>query len=86
MNTLIAVITPVNQTITLPTNKATLEGSSSKDDDDALELTYQWDIREKPNGYSHEGQSTDPTLMLDNLIAGNYTVRLTVEDTKGMYV
>ena len=79
----IAVVTPVTQTITLPTNKAIIDGSSSTDDENVSELKYKWEIRKNPVAYEKETPSTDSTLTLEDLVAGNYTIRLTVEDAKG---
>jgi len=77
----VAVIKPPNQTVTLPTNKAVLEGSQSKDDTGGLE--YTWSIASGPVGYDPELPSV-PTLTLSNLIAGNYTIKLTVKDAEGL--
>ena len=82
-----AVVTPVSQIITLPTRKAIIDGSSSTDDEDVSKLTYKWEIRKNPLAYEHEQlQSTDSTLTLDSLVAGNYTIRLTVQDSNGMKI
>ena len=83
-----AVVTPVSQIITLPTRKAIIDGSSSTDDGDVSKLTYKWEIRKTPLDYPSENQelSTDSTLTLEGLVAGNYTIRLTVSDSDGMKI
>lgn len=76
-----ASIIPATQTVNLPTNKAIVDGSGSTDDS-TQPLTYAWEIISGPVGY----QPTllpSPTLTLENLIAGNYTIRLTVSDEDG---
>ena len=79
-----AIVNPPTQVVTLPTKKAIIDGSSSTDDEDVSQLTYKWEIRKNPIKYEIPTQhSTDPTLTLDNLVAGNYTIRLTVTDAKG---
>ena len=79
-----AIVTPPTQVVTLPTKKAIIDGSSSTDDEDVSQLTYKWEIRKNPIKYEIPTQhSTDPTLTLDNLVAGNYTIRLTVTDANG---
>lgn len=76
-----AVIVPVNQTVTLPTNKAVIDGSSSSDD--GTTLTYAWTINSGPMGYQPKLPAV-ATLTLDNLIAGNYSVKLVVTDGDGV--
>ena len=51
-------------------------------------LTYKWEIRKNPLDYPEENQqlSTDSTLTLEGLVAGNYTIRLTVSDSDGMII
>ena len=79
-----AIVNPPTQVVTLPTKKAIIDGSSSTDDEDISQLTYKWEIRKNPIKYEIPTQhSTDPTLTLDNLVAGNYTIRLTVTDANG---
>ena len=80
----VAIVTPRTQVVTLPTKKAIIDGSSSTDDEDVSQLTYKWEIRKNPIKYELPPQHyTDPTLTLDNLVAGNYTIRLTVSDANG---
>ena len=79
-----AIVTPTRQVVALPTKRAIIDGSSSTDDEDVSQLTYKWVIRKNPIKYEIPTQhSTDPTLTLDNLVAGNYTIRLTVTDANG---
>lgn len=74
----IAIITPASQIVKLPNTGAVLDGSNSKDDDRVI--SYHWELQQGPIGYQPNLVDT-PTLQLDNLIAGNYTFKLTVEDS-----
>ncbi|XP_066597643.1 dyslexia-associated protein KIAA0319-like protein [Prorops nasuta] len=74
----IAVISPVSQVVKLPNTGAVLDGSASKDDDKVI--SYHWELQQGPIGYQPNLVDT-PTLQLDNLIPGNYTFKLTVEDS-----
>lgn len=74
----IAIITPASQIVKLPNTGAVLDGSSSKDDDRVI--SYHWELQQGPIGYQPNLVDT-PTLQLNNLIAGNYTFKLTVEDS-----
>jgi hypothetical protein len=76
-----AVIAPPTQTVNLPTNKAIVDGSGSTDDSGKLAL-YTWVLDGGPVGYQPDLPSL-PTLSLNNLTAGNYTIRLTVTDEDG---
>ena len=79
-----AIVTPSKQVVVLPTNKAIIDGSSSTDHEDVSQLTYKWEIRKNPINYEIPTQhSTDPILTLDNLVVGNYTIRLCVTDANG---
>lgn len=70
-----------NQTITLPTNTATLVGSGT--DVDGTIVSYQWlKLAGSPAG-SNFTVSTNPTLPLTNLIQGVYQFSLTVTDNNG---
>jgi len=77
----IAVVTPVEQTVNLPTNKAIIDGSTSTDDNGDI-ASFSWEIVTSPMGYESK-MKQEPTLSLDNLIAGNYTLTLTVTDSDG---
>ncbi|XP_076756183.1 dyslexia-associated protein KIAA0319 [Xylocopa sonorina] len=74
----IAIISPASQVVKLPNTGAVLDGSSSKDDDRVI--SYHWELQQGPIGY-HPNLVDTPTLQLDNLIPGNYTFKLTVEDS-----
>ena len=75
-----AVLEPKNQTVTLPTKKAIIDGSGSTDD---TPLTnYLWELVSGPVGYQADLES-DSILTLSNLIVGNYTLKLTVTDQDG---
>ncbi|XP_076654438.1 dyslexia-associated protein KIAA0319 [Halictus rubicundus] len=73
-----AIISPASQVVKLPNTGAVLDGSSSKDDDRVI--SYHWELQQGPIGYQPNLVDT-PTLQLDNLIPGNYTFKLTVEDS-----
>jgi len=75
-----AVINPPQQNVTLPTNKAIIDGGQSTDDSNSL--TYAWTIVSGPLGFQPSLPAV-PTLTLDDLIAGNYTIKLTVTDSDG---
>ncbi|KAG7209539.1 hypothetical protein KM043_015619 [Ampulex compressa] len=74
----VAIISPASQIVKLPNSGAVLDGSSSKDDDKIV--LYHWELQQGPIGY-HPNLIDTPTLQLDNLIPGNYTFKLTVEDS-----
>ncbi|XP_008555762.1 dyslexia-associated protein KIAA0319-like protein [Microplitis demolitor] len=74
----IAIISPSSQIVKLPNTGAVLDGSSSTDDDSVI--SYHWELQQGPIGYQPNLVDT-PTLQLDNLIAGNYTFKLTVQDS-----
>ncbi|XP_037080351.1 dyslexia-associated protein KIAA0319-like protein, partial [Pollicipes pollicipes] len=75
----VAVVSPANQTLQLPNTKALLDGSASTDDQPD-DLTYRWEVVQAPLGYQQQLDSS-ATLQLENLTPGNYTIRLTVEDS-----
>ncbi|PZC78905.1 hypothetical protein B5X24_HaOG217099 [Helicoverpa armigera] len=73
------VITPQTQTVKLPNTVAVLDGSASKDDDAII--SWHWDLTSGPIGYQPPLQD-GPTLVLNDLKQpGNYTFKLTVEDS-----
>ncbi|XP_044017263.1 dyslexia-associated protein KIAA0319 homolog [Aphidius gifuensis] len=74
----IAIILPASQIVKLPNTEAVLDGSLSKDDDHVI--SYHWELTRGPIGYQAILDDT-PTIQLKNLIAGNYTFKLTVEDS-----
>ncbi|XP_023315730.1 dyslexia-associated protein KIAA0319-like protein [Trichogramma pretiosum] len=77
----VAVVIPSSQIVKLPNNQAVLDGSSSRDDLDIR--SYHWEPVQTPKGYEQDKDLLvdAPTLQLDNLVAGNYTFQLTVEDS-----
>lgn len=78
----VAVISPTEQTIHLPTKSAILEASLSTDDDKII--SYIWELQKGPVDYpSLPSKSLNSTtLQVENLIPGNYTFKLTVEDSE----
>ncbi|XP_026321245.1 dyslexia-associated protein KIAA0319 [Hyposmocoma kahamanoa] len=73
------VITPQSQTVKLPNSGAVLDGSASKDDDAII--SWHWELTAGPIGYQPPLQD-GPTLVLKDLKQpGNYTFKLTVEDS-----
>lgn len=76
----LAVVKPPTQLVNLPTKKAIIDGSFSTDDSN--DLTYKWELVSAPMSYPRE-LPDGPTLALDNLVEGNYTVKLTVTDKDG---
>ena len=75
-----AIIAPLNQTVTLPTNKAIVDGSGSTDDTPLK--SWLWELVSGPVGYQAE-LDTQSIITLSDLTAGNYTVKLTVTDEDG---
>lgn len=67
------------QTITLPTNSATLRGTAS--DPDGSIVAYQWSKTSGPSGGSTS--ATTATTTVTGLIAGTYVYNLRVTDNKG---
>jgi hypothetical protein len=76
----VAVISPANQTVHLPTNSAVLDASLSTDDDKII--SYKWELQKGPISYTLGPAKSlnSTTLQVENLISGNYTFKLTVED------
>ena len=75
-----AVLEPRNQTVTLPTKKAIIDGSGSRDDTPLTD--YLWELVSGPVGYQADLEPGS-ILTLSNLIVGNYTLKLTVTDQDG---
>ncbi len=73
----------LGQTITLPVNTATLDGSLSKASSGNTIVSYKWTkATSSPSG----GDIASPTSVkttIANLIAGTYTYSLTVTDSRG---
>ena len=76
-----AVIAPLNQTVTLPTNKAIVDGSGSTDDTPLR--SYLWELVSGPVGYQPD-LASQSIITVSNLTVGNYTLRLTVTDDDGV--
>ena len=70
-----------NQTITLPVNSVTLNGSGSLDPDGTISA-YEW---VKSSGPAQGGitNANQATTTANNLVAGTYVFRLTVTDNSG---
>lgn len=69
-----------NQTITLPANSVTLNGSGS--DPDGSIVSYQWTKISGPAQFSIASPAQAKTVV-NNLVQGTYQFRLTVTDDKG---
>ncbi|MFS4492240.1 PKD domain-containing protein [Maribacter sp. 2308TA10-17] len=67
-----------NQSITLPTNNITLNGSGNDPDGGSI-ANYQWTQQNGPSTASLSGANTS-NLIADNLLEGTYVFRLTVTD------
>ncbi|XP_044143562.1 dyslexia-associated protein KIAA0319-like protein homolog [Bufo gargarizans] len=76
----VAIVSPRYQEISLPTTSTVIDGSQSTDDEKIV--IYHW---EELKGPLREEKITADTaiLKLTNLVPGNYTFRLTVEDSDG---
>lgn len=70
-----------NTTITLPTNKATLNGAASADPDGTI-AAYKWTIVSGPSVASFANAAA-ATTAVSNLVAGTYVFHLEVKDSKG---
>jgi alpha-tubulin suppressor-like RCC1 family protein len=73
-----------NQTITMPVNSATLDGTGSSDPNaDGGGLSYSWKVTIGQAGYTLTNANTaKPTL--SGLDLGDYTLQLTITDTLGL--
>jgi hypothetical protein len=69
-----------SQTIALPVNSATLNGSASSDPDGSI-ISYKW--VKLSGGTATIANSAASTTTLSGLVAGQYTFELTVTDDKG---
>lgn len=72
-------ITPQQQTVKLPTTGAVLDGSASKDDDQII--SWHWELISGPIGYQPPLEDGSTLVLKDLKQAGNYTFKLTVEDS-----
>jgi hypothetical protein len=61
----------------LPTKKAIIDASSSTDD--TKELTFKWELISSPLEYQKQ-LPDEPFITLDELVPGNYTLKVTVTD------
>ncbi|XP_026726314.1 dyslexia-associated protein KIAA0319 [Trichoplusia ni] len=75
----LVVITPQTQTVKLPNTVAVLDGSASKDDD--FIISWHWDLTSGPIGYQPPLQDGATLVLNDLKQPGNYTFKLTVEDS-----
>ncbi|WP_158233400.1 Ig-like domain-containing protein [Reichenbachiella sp. 5M10] len=71
-----------SQSVVLPSNSATLDGSASSDPDGTI-VAYAWAQTSGPNTASLSGAST-AILSVSNLIEGLYIFELTVTDDNGI--
>jgi hypothetical protein len=69
------------QTINLPTNTATIKGSSCSDPDGSI-VSYQWSIESGPNVPNLQ-TPTSADLKISGMVQGTYIYRLTVTDNQG---
>ncbi len=71
-----------DQTITLPTNSVTLNGSGT--DADGTIASYQWTKVAGPSQFTITNSSSSQTIF-KNLVEGEYTLVLRVTDNKGAF-
>ncbi|ODN01086.1 hypothetical protein Ocin01_05592 [Orchesella cincta] len=78
----VAVISPSDQEIHLPTTSAVLDASLSTDDDKII--SYKWELQKGPIEYAFNPTKAlnSTTLQVESLTPGNYTFKLTVEDSE----
>lgn len=69
------------QTISLPTNTATIRGTTSTDPDGSI-ANYQWSIESGPSTPSLSNANTS-SLYISGMVQGTYIYRLTVTDNQG---
>ena len=76
-------LNPGEQNVTLPTSKAVIDAAASTDDYNvAKDLKFKWEIISSPLGFQQELQDL-PTITLEKLVVGNYSLRVTVTDSDG---
>ena len=74
---------PAEQKVTLPTSKAVIDAAASTDDfDTPKDLKFKWEIISSPLEYQQELQDL-PTITLEKLVVGNYSLRVMVTDSDG---
>jgi hypothetical protein len=77
------VIQPASQQINLPTSKAIVDASASSDDV-TKDLNFKWELASNPVQYQHPLKGdAGATLTIEDLIEGNYVVKVTVTDADG---
>lgn len=69
-----------DQSVTLPVNSVVFNGTAN--DPDGTIATYAWSKITGPGTFTLSGENTS-TLTVSDLVAGNYTFRLTVTDNDG---
>lgn len=83
-----AKVEPKVQSIFLPSKRAIVDGSMSTDDsgEKGSIVSYKWELVNVPLAYQKSSQSlpNQALLSLDDLVVGNYTLRLTVTDKEGL--
>jgi len=79
-----AVILPPMKTVILPKDMALFNGSTSTDD--VKVVSYFWQLVSGPPGFHVDlpSDNKSQSVWLTNLIAGNYTISLTVTDEPGL--
>ncbi|KAK6629603.1 hypothetical protein RUM43_003420 [Polyplax serrata] len=75
----VVIITPSSQTIKLPNTVAVLDGSPSYDDDKII--SWHWELQSGPLNYQPVLGDSLTLQLKDLVIPGNYTFKLTVEDS-----
>ncbi|KAM8966944.1 dyslexia-associated protein KIAA0319 homolog [Pelodytes ibericus] len=76
----VAVVSPRTQEVSLPTSFTFIDGSRSRDDDKIV--TFHWEEIDGPLS-AHMASEESTVLHLSDLVAGNYTFRLSVTDSDG---
>ena len=71
-----------NQTITLPVNSVALDGSASKDSGGTI-VSFKWAQTSGPS-QATIATSTSVTTVVNNLVQGTYTFKLTVTGNNGL--
>jgi hypothetical protein len=67
---------PKTQTFQLPTRTAVVDASESSDDA-TKELSFKWALIDSPIGYASKfDESSVTTLTIGDLVAGNYSVKV----------
>ena len=83
------VVTPTTQAIIVPQNLAVIDAKiercTSKNDTNVPASKYECEIQDTAVTYVHGNLSRVSKLTLKDLITGNYTIRLTIEEAEGVY-